>query len=100
MAESKSAALPLGYAPTGSSGSGRTPCPENPVRCRGSTEGDRPFQLPKRRIFHRGRLRAGRFRGKDLEKSPFSASEATPMTYRAPISDMLLALNHGAGLQA
>src|SRR5258707_1658668 len=29
-----------------------------------------------------------------------SLERGTDMTYRAPINDMLLALNHGAGLQA
>ena len=38
--------------------------------------------------------------GRRQPKAPFPASETVVMTYRAPINDMLLALNHGAGLQA
>ena len=34
------------------------------------------------------------------ESPPSLSGETTVMTYRAPINDMLLALNHGAGLQA
>src|SRR3954465_12841984 len=38
--------------------------------------------------------------GRRRASAPFPPGETTTMTYRAPINDMLLALNHGAGLQA
>jgi hypothetical protein len=43
-------------------------------------------------------LREAGFRGKTEAHIP--RSEIIVMTYRAPISDILLALNHGAGLEA
>ena len=46
-----------------------------------------------------GELRECRFHGNGTP-SPYPPSETMVMTYRAPINDMLLALNYGAGLQA
>src|ERR1700704_3578398 len=44
-----------------------------------------------------GELRARRFHGNTAAKCSVGSNA---MTYRAPINDILLALNHGAGLQA
>src|SRR6059058_5036646 len=52
------------------------------------------------RISRSRELREPRFRGKTAACGPILSSETMIMTYRAPINDMLLALNHGAGLQA
>src|SRR5260370_20900632 len=49
------------------------------------------------RILPYGELRARRFHGKTAAKCPVGSNA---MTYRAPINDILLALNHGAGLEA
>src|SRR5260370_2958740 len=49
------------------------------------------------RILRYGELRARRFHGKTAAKCSVGSNA---MTYRAPINDILLALNHGAGLQA
>src|SRR5260370_18011090 len=49
-------------------------------------------------IFNAEELRQSRFRGKTAACRPCKRDPV--MTYRAPINDMLLALNHGAGLQA
>src|ERR1700738_5720513 len=46
-----------------------------------------------------GELRDQRFHGKTAACCPPLRRDMA-MTYRAPINDMLLALNHGAGLQA
>src|ERR1700756_2865568 len=44
-----------------------------------------------------GQLRDRRFRGNTAASSRPPWTRDTAMTYRAPINDMLLALNHGAG---
>src|SRR5687767_5283122 len=44
-------------------------------------------------------LRPGRLRDTAAYR-PLGPSRVTAMTYRAPINDILLALNHGAGLKA
>src|SRR6202048_969852 len=49
--------------------------------------------------FHAGELRAARFHGNTAACWPLPKRDPV-MTYRAPINDILLALNHGAGLQA
>src|SRR6202051_573922 len=49
------------------------------------------------RISPSGELRARRFDGNTAPKCSVGSNA---MTYRAPINDILLALNHGAGLQA
>src|SRR5665213_3361473 len=138
MAESKSAALPLGYAPTaGPEAAGLKPCADS-LWHRRSIGGGGSFQpaggpnfgkqgagclamhnngfheafsgtdsacsrrqrvaLP--RLPRRPELRPWRFRGKTAVRHLKCRSEIMVMTYRAPINDMLLALNHGAGLQA
>src|SRR5471032_3383684 len=73
----------------------------DPAPHRGSIDRFRPFQpLPPRSWttdLYPSELRPARFRGKTAD--PLK-SENGAMTYRAPINDMLLALNHGAGLEA
>src|SRR5580658_7357645 len=58
----------------------------------------RARRLPERSNPAPRELREGRFRGKT--KRCLLPKRDIAMTYRAPINDMLLALNHGAGLEA
>ena len=129
MVESHSPAFPLGAAPITGLESGRRLRTADPLWQRRSIEGVGPFQQGKAdfgagptddrgRPFcgaigaaHAARTGcrsgAGDFPNPAVEGMAVSWEDGSPiperdpdMSYRAPINDMLLALNHGAGLQA
>src|SRR5215831_6132073 len=124
MVESKSTALPLGDAPKTMAEWAGWQCLPLWSGQRRSIETIQPFQQGRRHYSRqipspvflrrnaafrprqcRGRpfrreLRDLRFRGKTATHPAPPKGEITAMTYRAPISDILLALNHGAGLKA
>src|SRR3954470_17346909 len=103
MGESKSPALPLGDAPMAGRET-RDGSRANTFRQRRSTERGGAFQPPKAAVcaanFAVAAVERAAVSWKDGKLSPPASSEAPAMTYRAPINDMLLALNHGAGLQS
>src|SRR5215470_343859 len=91
MAESKSAALPLGYAPT--------------VRGRPDLSGAarRTIAAPPRPINLRGRTHVYVWTGCCAPTcvDPLPAPDRlAAMTYRAPLSDIAFALKHAAGMKA